>query len=226
LTGTLKPIGIFGGTFDPIHFGHLRLAQESVDAFNLDSVLFIPTGIPPHKQLPQANARHRLEMAKLATKNNSKFIVDEREIRGNEICYSFDTLTKLRREFGAERPLYFLMGTDAFRELSSWYRWNELFSLAHIIVSNRPGCSTEDSEPSLPKTLNAEIQDRITLDVSVIANHAQGKIFFQATTLLDISASHIRKCIRAGKNIRYLLPGAVLDYIQLNQLYQNNDANR
>jgi nicotinate-nucleotide adenylyltransferase len=165
-------------------------------------------------------------MVKLAIKGNSRFIVDEREIQRADICYTFDTLTELRREFGAERPLYFLMGIDAFQGLSSWYRWKELFDLAHIIVSSRPGFSIEASESSLPKALNAETLDRIALDVSMIANHAQGKIFFQGITLMDISASCIRKCVHLRKSIRYLLPDAVLDYIQRNQLYQDGDANR
>ncbi len=132
------PIGILGGTFDPIHNGHLRLAQEALEQCRLASVRFIPSGTPPHRSPPHANAQHRMAMVRLALQGNPAFVLDEREVHRTDPCYRVDTLTALRAELGAQQPLCLLMGGDAFLQLHTWHEW-KLFELAHIVVMQRAG---------------------------------------------------------------------------------------
>src|SRR5512135_3507350 len=135
----MTPIGVFGGTFDPIHFGHLRLAEEMADALGLERVLFIPAGQPPHRGAPRTAALHRLEMARHAVAGNPRFAVDAREVASPRPSYTVDTLDTLRAELGADRTLWLLLGADAFLDLASWHEWRRLFSLANIAVAARPG---------------------------------------------------------------------------------------
>src|SRR5260221_467262 len=135
------PIGIMGGTFDPVHFGHLRLAQEAAEILGLELVRWVPAGQPWHRVAPLASAQHRLEMVRLPIEKNALFELDDAEIRQTAPGYTVETLERLRGEFGAKRPLVLLLGTDAFRNLSSWQRWRDLFDLAHVFVAQRPGHS-------------------------------------------------------------------------------------
>ncbi|HMA11917.1 MAG TPA: nicotinate (nicotinamide) nucleotide adenylyltransferase, partial [Steroidobacteraceae bacterium] len=125
----MQPIGIFGGTFDPIHFGHLRLAEEMAEAIGLDRVLFIPAGQPPHRGAPRTAAAHRLEMVRRAVAGNPRFEADAREVNRLRPSYTVDTLNELRAELGNERPLWLLLGADAFLGLPSWHEWRRLFEL-------------------------------------------------------------------------------------------------
>ena len=135
----VAPIGIFGGTFDPIHYGHLRLAQEIAESLRLAEIRLIPGGTPPHRAAPQVSSQQRLEMVRLAAAGNPLFTVDDREVKRSGPGYTIETLTELRREAGATQPLCVLLGADAFLELATWHRWHELFGLAHLIVAHRPG---------------------------------------------------------------------------------------
>jgi len=146
------PIGLLGGTFDPIHFGHLRLAQELADALGLARVRFIPTGIPPHRDSPEVSGAHRLQMVRIAIAGNLLFEADDREIRREGVNYTYDTLTELRDELG-ERPLCLLMGADAFAALTTWHRWQELFDLAHVVIAHRPGFRLQELQAALPAPL-------------------------------------------------------------------------
>ena len=220
-----KPLGIFGGTFNPIHFGHLRLALEIAELLELDQVRFIPTRNPPHRSAHQVNASRRLDMVKIAIEGNSRFIVDEREIHRESLCYTVDTLTELRNEFGTMRPLCLLMGADAFVRLCTWHQWQRLFDLAHIIVAQRPGTWFDSWEKTMPPELITELRQRLSTDRCSIRNQACGKILLQTITALEISASAIRRDIQKQRSLRYLLPDGVLDYIQRNKLYWDLDAN-
>src|SRR3989304_2425835 len=133
------PIGVLGGTFDPIHFGHLRLAQEVAEKLRLDHVRFVPSGTPPHRAAPDVAAAHRLGMVRLAIGDNRLFTVDDRETRRDGPGYTVDTLGELRREVGATRAICLLLGADAFLDLATWSRWHELFRLAPVGVAHRPG---------------------------------------------------------------------------------------
>lgn len=215
-------VGILGGTFDPVHYGHLRLAQEVADGFGLARIRFIPCGNPPHREQPVAPAQHRVEMTRLALAGNPVFDLDEREIRRAGPSYSVDTLTELRAELGEKTPLCLIVGTDAFLGLATWHEWRRLFGLAHVVVAHRAG---EFDEGAMPEALHKEYAAR-RQDGIACADAPAGAIATFAMTALDISASRIRRDIARGTNTRYLLPDAVLDYIQRHKLYLEADGTR
>lgn len=213
------PVGILGGTFDPIHYGHLRLGEEIGEALRLDEVRFLPSGTPPHRSAPVASGEHRLEMTRLAVQGNARFRVDEREMRRSGPGYMFDTLTSFRSEAGPTQALVLLLGADAFLELATWHRWHELFGLAHIAVAHRPGFPVERWVDQMPQPLAREYSSRLMQQPLAVHLSPAGGIVVVPFTALDISATALRDILRAGKSPRYLLPGAVLDYIRSNKLY-------
>ena len=216
------PIGLLGGTFDPIHFGHLRLAQELADALGLERVRFIPTGTPPHRNSPQVSGTHRLDMVRIAIAGNPVFEADDREIRRKGISYSYDTLTELRDELG-ERPLCLLMGADAFAALATWHRWQDLFDLAHVVIAHRPGFRLQGLQAALPAPLRKIYLRRLAGAPGMPLANA-GCILTREITALDISATHIRAMLAQGSSPRYLVPDAILEYIDQNHLYKDSDA--
>jgi nicotinate-nucleotide adenylyltransferase len=213
------PIGILGGTFDPIHYGHLRLAQEIGQGLKLDEVRFVPSGTPPHRAAPLTSALERLAMVRLAVQDNALFTVDEREIQRSGPGYTVDTLAELRREIGPARPLCLLVGADAFLDFATWSRWHELFTLAHIVVAHRPGFPVDAWQECMPQPLAREYASRTLRQPLAVHLAPAGGIVVIAIAALDISATMIRDCIRAGASPRYLLPDSVLDYIQTRKLY-------
>jgi nicotinate-nucleotide adenylyltransferase len=212
----MPPIGVFGGTFDPIHFGHLRLAEEMADALGLDRVLFIPAGQPPHRGAPRTAASHRLEMVCRAIAGNPRFVADAREVPRPQPSYTVDTLTALRAELGDAQPLWLLLGADAFLDLPSWHDWRRLFELANIAVAERPGARLMQSD-AIMEPLKSEVLQRQPADGPAAA--PAGLVLLRATPPLDISATAIRDILARDGSARYLLPDAVLDYIHEYQLY-------
>lgn len=214
-----SPIGLIGGTFDPIHYGHLRLAEELGEVLKLGEVRFVPAGQPPHRGAPHAPAAHRLEMVRLATADNARFSVDDREVRRAGPGYTFDTLTELRAEAGEARPLVLILGADAFLEFATWHRWHEVLALAHLVVAHRPGFPPERWGERMPQPLAREYDARLLRQP--LATHLQpaGGIVVVPFTALDISATRIRDQLKSGASPRYLLPASVLDYIRTNRLY-------
>lgn len=214
----MQSIGIFGGTFDPIHYGHLRLAEEMAGALNLREVRFIPAAQPPLRAAPQTSAAHRVEMVRRAITGNPQFVLDEREVRRAELhagpSYTVDTLSELRAELGLEQPLYLLLGADAFINLPNWHDWRRLFELAHIGVAERPGTLLQQT---LAEDLRSEMAMRNVSDLANIT--AAGTISIVPMTPLAISARRIRAALIAQTSVRYLLPDDVLDYIQHQHLY-------
>ncbi len=213
------PLALLGGTFDPIHFGHLRLAEELAEALGIGEVRFIPAGRPPHRGQPSAAANHRLEMARLAIAGNPRFVLDEREFRRAAPSYSVDTLTELRAEIGAQTPLVLFMGADAFLGLTTWHEWRRLFDLAHVAVAHRPGFSTAAWEDALPDPLRRLLATHRAEQAGEILKKPSGLIFLHGITQLDISASRIRGRALRGESLRYLLPDAVIAYLNENHLY-------
>ena len=211
------PIGIFGGTFDPIHFGHLRPALELLEALSLQRLLLVPSAVPPHRDEPHATAGQRLAMLKLAVGEQQGFVVDERELRRCGPSYMVDTLASLREETG-ETPLCLLLGLDAFLGLPGWHRWQELLELAHIVVTHRPGWALD--ETSMPQALRQAMQGRWLADASALRLQAAGGVLLHGVTQLDISATDIRARIADGKSANYLLPESVWQYIQQHHLYR------
>lgn len=214
-----EPLGLFGGTFDPVHFGHLRLAEEAVGHLGLGGVRWIPAGQPPHRGVPQVTAGQRLEMVLRSTAGNERFSVDAGEVEGSGPSYTVHTLERLRAELGAERPLVLLVGADAFAGLTTWHRWRDILGFAHLGISHRPGFPIEPA--SLPSELAGEFAGRRVADAAGLRQAPAGAIATFAMTQLAISATQIRTLLANGKSARYLLPDSVLDYIARNQLYKS-----
>ena len=210
------PLGVFGGTFDPIHYGHLRLAEAAREALGLSRVRLIPAGQPPHRATPGAAGTHRLEMARLAAADNPAFEVDPAAVEAAQASYTILTLERLRAELGPRRPLVLLLGVDAFLGLPSWRRWTELFDFAHLAVANRPGYALDGAV--MPAGLAEQASRRQATPASLAIAPAGGLVQFDMTPLA-ISATDIRARNAAGQSLRYLLPPAVLDYISRHQLY-------
>ena len=214
------PIGILGGTFDPIHNGHLRLAQEALEQCDLAAVRFIPSGTPPHRDAPYANAQQRLDMVRMALQGNPSFVLDEREIHRTDSCYTVDTLTALRAELDAQQPLSLLLGGDAFLLLHTWHEWKQLFELAHIVVIQRAGgLPLGNAMNDADAILRSEYHARLAPAPRVLHESPAGAIFVANMPALEISATDIRRRCAEGKSIRYLLPDAAGDYIQLHKIY-------
>jgi nicotinate-nucleotide adenylyltransferase len=214
-------LGIFGGTFDPIHCGHLELAREVRAALDLAAVRFVPAGDPPHRAAPVAPAIHRLAMVELAIADHPGLEIDTREIQRRGRSYTVETLEELRRELPS-RTLALIVGGDAFLGFPGWHRWRELFALAHVIVVARPGVSFETAMPS---PLAAEWATRLRADSSALTTERAGAIVVQPITAHAIAASAIRAELARGAAgiaaVRGLLPAAVLAYIDRNQLYRS-----
>lgn len=208
--------GLLGGTFDPIHFGHLRLAQEMADALGLETVRFLPTGTPPHRNRPAASATDRLAMVRMAISGNPRFVADEHEIHKTGPCYMVDTLSALRSEAGGDTPIVLFLGMDAFAGLPTWHEWRQLFDLAHLAVARRPGSGGEER---LPAELAAEFTSRRSADPGILRASPAGRVFLHDISQLDISSSRIRAILAGGGEPRYLLPDAVLEHIHRNRLY-------
>lgn len=217
---SIAPIGILGGTFDPIHHGHLRLAQEALEQCGLVSVHFIPSGTPPHRDTPHASAQQRMDMARLALQDNPAFILDEREILRTDPCYTVDTLTSLRAELGEQRPLHLLMGGDAFLMLHTWHEWQRLFELAHIVIMQRAGGRPlGNAINEADATLRNEYHARLAPAPRALCDAPAGAILVVDMPALEISATDIRRRYSDNKDARYLLPDAVANYIQSRHLY-------
>ncbi len=222
---SIAPIGILGGTFDPIHYGHLRLAQETLEQCGLAAVRFIPSGTPPHRDAPHASAQQRLEMVRLALQGNPSFILDEREVHRNDPCYTVDTLTALRAELGAQQPLCLLMGGDAFMMLHAWHEWKHLFELTHIVVMQRAACPSTRGRPlgnainEADAALRSEYHARLAPAPSALRDSPAGAILVADMPALEISATDIRRRCSEERDIRYLLPDAVVNHIQSHHLY-------
>ena len=212
-------IGVMGGTFDPIHFGHLRLAEEMAEGLGLEQVRFIPAGQPPHRGAPRTAAAHRLEMVRRAIAGNPRFVADAREVESPRPSYTVDTLTALRAERGKEHALWLLLGADAFLELRTWHEWRQLFELANIAVAARPGARALQPD-DLEDPLKSEVLKRQVADGS--AAGPAGAVLLRQMTPLAISATAIRDNLARQGSARYLLPDAVLDYIHEHQLYSHS----
>jgi len=219
------PIAVLGGTFDPVHYGHLRFADAVRRAFGLAEVRLVPVADPPHRDRPTASAADRLAMLDLAVAEFPGLVVDDRESRRAGKSYTVLTLQELRGEFPGS-PILVLLGADAFRGLPSWHRWRELFDLAHFVVVERPGVNLEAglSGPLLPIW-----RDRLVDDPGILLARPAGAILVQPIAPVDVSATLIRDRIAQGANAgtkwHGLLPPAVLAYIERHHLYtRGSDA--
>ncbi|NLF80527.1 MAG: nicotinate-nucleotide adenylyltransferase [Clostridia bacterium] len=200
-----KKIGIMGGTFDPVHYGHLLAAEEAYSHFGLDQVLFIPSGQPPHKRRPGgASCGQRLAMTALAVATNANFAVSSTEVRRAGYSYSVDTVSALLAEYGTDTDFTFIVGTDAALELPTWHEAERLLALVDFVVAARPGFA-ESALQQLPSPW-------------------QRKMTLLRMPLLEISSTDIRNRVREGRPIKYLLPEAVENYIYAEGLYRDESG--
>lgn len=210
----MKLIGIFGGTFDPIHYGHLRTAFEMLEVLKFDEVSFVPSGDPPHRGQTIADAEQRLEMVRVATQGQPEFSVDDCELRREGPSFTIDTLAAIREE-QPDAALGLIVGMDAFLSLTSWHRWNEILQYAHLVVAHRPGWHHPDTG-----ALGELIATHGTKETANLHNSSHGRIFVHAVTQLEIASTEVRDLIAAGRDPRFLMPDAVRDVILENAYYK------
>lgn len=206
-------IGIFGGTFDPVHFGHLRPALELQQSIGLDEVRLLPSHVPPHRSQPHASPQQRLAMLHAAIADDPAFTVDTREFEREGPSYTLDTLQSLRAELGGS-SLCLVIGMDAFREFTNWHRWREILEYSHLVVMTRPAMSPPEQ---------GELADFISLhrvaDAATLQSRTSGLLLFHPVTQLEISGTQIRKLLGSGKRADFLLPKSVLEVIYREGLY-------
>jgi nicotinate-nucleotide adenylyltransferase len=208
-------IGVFGGTFDPIHFGHLRPTLDVLQGLPLQEIRFVPLKAAVHRAQPVATAPQRLAMVRAAVTDQQGFVVDERELGRSGGSYTYDTLASLRAELGPDLPICLLTGLDTFGELPTWHRWEDICQMAHLVVMRRPGAG----EPKHPE-LRGWIEPRIASRPEDLAQSPGGLVHLQDVTQLNICATTIRSQIAQGLSPRFLLPERVLTYIEQEGLYR------
>lgn len=210
---SVEPLALFGGTFDPVHYGHLRCADEAREKLKLETLYLLPAGTPAHRQTPRASVQQRLEMLTLALTEFPYLEIDDRETRRSGPSYMVDTLKELREAF-PDRPLLLLVGQDAANYLHTWSRWEQLFELAHIVILTRPGSKTEYRQD-----VAKQVQRRSVDDLQQLLRSQAGSVYKLEVISLDISATMIKSIIRLGRSPASMLPAPVLNYIGENRLY-------
>ena len=215
-------LGILGGTFDPIHMGHLRTAEETGQELGLEKVYLIPSASPPHKtREPIAPFKHRLAMAQLAVSGSSLLEVLDLEGKRPGLSYSIETLKEFHKIFSPDPELFFILGVDAFLEINTWKDYQELFNYAHFVIIERAGFQPQDLKAFL-LSLGLEVKKAKQSDVFI--TQSRNTVALNTTTYIDISSTQIRKLVAGGRSIRFLLPESVRKYIEEKGLYKN-DAN-
>ncbi len=216
----MKPLGIFGGTFDPIHFGHLRTAFELREVLGIDEMRFVPAGSPPHRDTPLADARLRLALVEAAIADQPGFALDDREVHRAGPSYMVLTLRELRAEFPT-RPLCLVLGMDAFLGLPQWHEWRELPTLAHLVVAHRPGWALPVEGP-----LGGLLAGRRTARVADLHDTPAGRILVHPVTQLEIASTDLRSLLAAGQDPRYLVPETVRTILRETGCYTRSTATR
>lgn len=212
MTSALR--GLLGGTFDPIHVGHLRLALEVADLAGLSQVHLIPSATPPHRPPPETGAAHRLALVRAAVAGDARLLADDRELRRSGPSYTVDTLADLQVAY-PDAHWCLILGADALAGLAGWHRYRDLIGLAHLVVAQRPG-----TQRTLTGELAEVLGDRLTRDPAVLHRTRAGAVLLAEVPALEVSASRIRALLRAGRSVRHLLPDACLSYIESHCLYR------
>ncbi len=205
-------IGVLGGTFDPIHFGHIKPAITLIKELGLNEIRFIPCSVPPHRPTPEAESLHRWNMVSIISGQNG-IVADPRELEREGVSYSYDTILSLQKD--TNETICYILGADALQTFESWYKYEDILTLCNLIVTSRPG-----SHPDLIKSLSPTIQARVTSDPRDLKASQHGKILLYDADYLDISSSAIRAAIKRGEHPKYVFPGAVWKYIKTNHLYE------
>ncbi|NRN28891.1 nicotinate-nucleotide adenylyltransferase [Photorhabdus heterorhabditis] len=217
-TCPVQPViqALFGGTFDPIHYGHLHPIETLAHQIGLKRVILLPNHVPPHRPQPEATAQQRLTMVRLATQDHPLFTIDTRELERTTPSYTIDTLESFRQELGERQSLAFIIGLDSLLSLHTWHRWPELLNICHLLVCARPGYQTQLSIAEMQQWLT---QHQI-YDPALLNSKPNGYIYLADTPLLRISATDIRQRLQQGLNCDDLLPPLVQKYIDSQELYR------
>jgi nicotinate-nucleotide adenylyltransferase len=208
-------VALFGGTFNPIHFGHLSLANHLVEYLQVESVRLMPCAIPPHREIPHVSAEHRMVMLELATAKNSAMIADDLELKRVSTSYSIDTLDLVRQDIGPQTPLFFCLGMDALLAINSWHRWAELLNYCHIVACSRPNYQLPKDE-ALADWIGQHLCD----DLTIVKKQSHGYLHLCKIPPLDISSTAIRDSIKCGKSIDHMTSEPVVNYIKQHSLYE------
>lgn len=216
MSESTEPLALLGGTFDPVHYAHLRCADEARVKLGLETLCLLPAGNPVHRRSPQASKSQRLKMLQLAIEEFPNLQVDSRELNRDGPSYMVDTLRELRHKF-PRRPLLLLIGQDAANQLHGWHQWKDLFELAHIVIMTRPG-----KAPAYPSELAQQMEPRWLTDVRIMLKSEAGSVLALQVTAIDICATTIKTMIGLGRSPRTMLPEPVLDYIYQQGLYSGN----
>ncbi len=207
-------VGVFGGTFNPVHYGHLRSALELVERLQLEQLRLMPSASPPHRDAPECSAERRAAMVELAVSGEPRLICDAREMQRPGKSYTIDSLIELRGELGTQQGLCMVLGCDAVQDIATWHRWQELLDWAHIVIITRPGWQLPRAG-ELAQWLKAHQLESSEL----LRQRPCGGIVIEELRPLAISSTEIRDLLASGRSARYLMPQSVLDYIQTHTLY-------
>lgn len=213
----LRPLGLLGGTFDPVHKAHLALAHAAMDELGLSGVRWIPSGRPGHRAVPGTSAEHRIAMLKLALSGEPRFELDATDALSPATTYTVNTLARLREELGAQLPLVFIIGADQLVALDTWRDWRRLFDATHFAVAERPGYPLERSRLSAELAAELAAREAVSMD-----KRAAGSLVHFRLPPHRISSSAIRAALASGQSPVDALPAAVLDYIQSHHLYMDS----
>lgn len=208
-------VALFGGTFNPVHFGHLRIATELAEQLQVESIRMMPCAFPPHRDKPEVDGQQRLEMLQLAIDPQTVLQADDIELQRSAPSYTVDTVRLMRDKVGTQTPLFLCIGMDALNGLDRWHEWQRIQDYCHIVVSSRPGFSVPQSGP-----LAKWIDQRRCKDLAELKQSAHGNFYFCELTMLAISSTSIRKKVSNGENIGFLTPDSVVDYIRQQHLYE------
>jgi nicotinate-nucleotide adenylyltransferase len=208
-------VGVYGGTFDPVHFGHLRTVLDVKEALGLQQVRLVPCSQPVHRGQPGATVEQRFTMLQKATEGLSGFVIDSREMGRDQPSYMIETLRSLRKQF-PQQPLLLIIGGDAFGDIEKWFQWQQLFDYAHVVVMQRPGSHFENVN------MQPFLQAKVTHKATDLAWLNHGHLYFQPVIQLDISATQIRQKVARHESIDFLLPDNIIKYITDNDLYQGD----
>ena len=213
----MKALGLLGGTFDPVHFGHLRLGIDALEELSLDGIRWVPSGVPGHRNAPLVSATHRLEMLRLAIADEPRFQIDTAELNAVEPTYTINTFKRLRLELGNEIPLVMLIGMDSLLSLHTWREWQKLFDFAHFAVAKRPGSDLNEAE--MDPNFRALYRERCG-EPAALSQTSHGRVAQFGSVPLAVSATDIRSRLAHNRSVRYLIPATVLRYIESNALYR------
>jgi nicotinate-nucleotide adenylyltransferase len=212
------PLVLFGGTFDPIHYGHLRTALELQEVLNVPRINLVPTGEPVHKLSTGASAFQRFEMVRLAIESEPALVADNCELISDEPCYTINTLIKKRAEVGADLPIVLVMGMDSLLGIKSWSQWQQLTDYGHLLIVARPGY-----EPEFDSELQCFIDQHKVEGLEALGLRPSGHLAMHQLTPMNVSATQVRKIIKRGSNPRFLIPDCVWDFIKNERLYDANE---